>query len=238
MIVKITPPLAILFVSSTLLLPNAAAQWEGETGVGLVRATGNATESSVSGMADLSYAVKPWTHNLLGDYYRSAEEGEPTQDRASIAYKADRELGGAWYGWGAIRYERDEFADIERRWATLLGIGYKFLNSEAHKLGAELGVGRRDSRFVSPRAVSKETVASLGVNYKGKLSETVSLSQRLLVESGEDNTLLSSTSGLTVQMSERLAFNISYSLRKNSDIPGPRGGKTNSLTTVNLLVTF
>lgn len=238
MTARFVPALLTPVVLSGLGLPVASAQWEGEAGIGLVRSTGNATESSVSGTADLSYAVRPWTHNLLGDYYRSAEEGDPTQDRASIGYKADRQLGGAWYGWGAVRYERDEFADIKRRWATLLGVGYKFLDSDTHKLGAELGIGRRDSRFISPRVASKETVASLGIGYKGELSETVSLSQRLLVESGEDNTLVSSTSGLTVQMSERLAFNVSYSLRRNSDIPGPQGGKTNSLTTVNLLATF
>jgi len=230
--------LASVVLLNGLFLPVAAAQWVGEAGAGLVRASGNSTESSVSATADLGFAAKPWTHSVLGDYYRSAEDGEPTQERVSIGYKADRDLGVDWYGWGAIRYERDEFADIERRWATLLGIGYRFFDSEDHKLSAELGVGRRDSQFVSPRVDSQETVASIGVDYKGRLSDSVSLSQRLGVESGEDNTLLTSTTGLTVQMSERLALNLSYALRRNSDIPGPQGGKTNSLTTVNFLLTF
>jgi len=231
------PLITTLVLGMAVALP-VSAQWEGEAGAGLVRSSGNTAESSTSASADLSYETGQWAHNLLGDYYRSAEDGEAAQDRASIGYQADYDIDARWYGWAAVRYEQDEFADIDRRFAALIGAGSRFIDQEDHKLSVEVGVGGRDMRFLSERERSKEPVGSVGLNYRVRLASTTSVSQRLLVEVGDDNTLLKSITGLTVNLSERLALNLSYALRRNSDVRGPRGGKSNTLTTINLLLTF
>jgi len=74
-------------------------------------------------------------------------------------------------------------------------------------------------------------------DYGWVISESTELSNRLLVESGADNTFAENTLGLTVAINSRMALKAGVSVRHNTDVD-PGREKTDTLTTVNLVYNF
>jgi putative salt-induced outer membrane protein YdiY len=230
--------LAATLISGLIVSGPAVAQWKGEAGVGLVNASGNTDNSSLSGTVGLSRQGELWKHNIFADIYKAQTDGVDSADRMMLGYKADRTLNERTYAWGALRMESDEFADIDRRLVGSIGLGYKVLLGPVHTLDVEAGLGYRITDFITATDKSKEAVGILAANYTGKLTDTVTLTQRLALEAGKDNKLLSSTTGLNVKLSSNLSLALAYILRRNSDIVGARGKKTDSLTTMNVVYSF
>ena len=74
-------------------------------------------------------------------------------------------------------------------------------------------------------------------DFSHKLTDTTSLFNTLLVESGNGNTYASDDIGLQVQMSKALALKAGYQVHHNSKaLEGTR--KTDTLTTVNVVYGF
>lgn len=233
-----TAVLTASLVSGLMMAAPAHAQWKGEAGFGLVNASGNSDNSSLSGTVGLSKEGDVWKHNLLADLYKAQTDGVDSADRLMLGYKADRKINERTYAWGALRAEQDEFSDIDRRLVGSVGLGYKMLLGPVHTLDLEAGIGYRVTDFISATEKSKEGVGILAANYSGKLTDTVTLTQRLALEAGKDNKLISSTTGLNVKLSGSLSLAFAYILRRNSDIIGARGKKTDSLTTMNVVYSF
>ncbi|MGB7181728.1 MAG: DUF481 domain-containing protein [Burkholderiaceae bacterium] len=230
--------LATAVASALFTAGPAIAQWKGEAGVGLVSASGNTDNSSISGTVALSNQGPVWKHNVFADIHKAQTDGVDSANRLMLGYKADRAINERTYLWGALRMETDDFADIDRRLVGSVGAGYKVLLGPVHTLDVEAGVGYRTTNFISALPKSNEAVFILGANYVGKLTDTVTLSQRLGLEGGKDNTLLSSTTALNVKMSTNLSLSLAYIMRRNSDIVGARGKKNDSLATVNVVYSF
>ncbi|MEZ5738352.1 MAG: DUF481 domain-containing protein [Burkholderiaceae bacterium] len=216
----------------------ALAQWGGSAGLGLVVAAGNAQSQSVNGTANLARQVGQWKHHLSADVHRAKEGGIESADRLQLGYKADMTLTERLYGWGSMRYESDRFADIDRRLAGLAGVGLHTLRGPAHWLDLEAGRGYRRTTFASAMPDSHEAVGTLAANYEYRFNPTTSLTERLSVEAGQDNTLLAAITGLKVKMSDRLSLSLTYAVRRNSDFRGALGDKSDMLTTLNVVYGF
>ncbi len=216
----------------------ALAQWSGGISAGLVNASGNSKSSSATTALDIARAAGPWTHNLATELYRADSEGEEQADRLTIAYKLKRDVGAAWYAWTSAAYTKDQFASIDRRLTAALGVGKHLLDGPKHLLDVEAGLGWRQTRLTGAQETDAEAIVRLAVDYKARLNESSGFTQRLSVESGSDNTLVESRTGLKVMMSRSLSLVLAYSIQHNSDIVGRRGSKTDALTTVNVAYDF
>ena len=175
---------------------------------------------------------------MSAEVYKAKTDGVSSADRLMLGYKGDRDFTERLYGWGSLRMETDEFSDIDRRLVTMVGIGHHTLLGPVHTLDLEAGVGYSSTAFVSATADNNEAVMGLSAAYIGKLTDTVTLSERLSFEIGGDNTLTQSTTGLSYKLSDTMSLTASYLYRQNSDILGARGKKSDSLFTINLGVTF
>lgn len=216
----------------------AHAQWRGSAGLGLVVAAGNAQSQSVNGTAKLDRQVGQWEHHLSAEVFRAKEGGVDSADRLQMGYKLDMALTERLYSWGSVRYENDRFADIARRLAGLVGIGLRTLRGPTHWLDLEAGLGHRRTTFTSATPDSHETVGNLAANYEYRFNAMTSFTERLSVESGQDNTLLTAISGLKVKMSDHLSLSLTYALRRNSDFRGALGDKSDMLTSLNVVYGF
>lgn len=216
----------------------AMAQWSGGISAGLVNASGNSKSSSANVTLDIARAAGLWAHDLEAELYRAESEGEEQADRITTTYKLKRDVGVAWYAWASAGYTKDQFASIDRRLTAALGMGRHLLESPTHRLDVEAGLGWRHTRLIGPGESDGEAIVRAALDYNAKLTESSGFTQRLSVESGSDNTLLESRSGLKVMMSETLSLVLAYSIRRNSDIVGNRGARTDALTTVNVAYSF
>ncbi|MGH1358567.1 MAG: DUF481 domain-containing protein [Burkholderiaceae bacterium] len=221
-----------------IFCPPVMAQWSGSVGVGVINASGNSRSSSANALIELEKASATWTHQFQSELYRARSDGDEEADRFALAYKARRAIGDSWYGWGSLRAEQDQFANIDRRFAAVLGAGRHLLTGPVHSLDAEAGLGWRKTVLLGEAADSTAAIGTLGLSYEGVLSETVRITQKLSAESGKDNTLLLSTSGLRVVISDRLSLVLKHAIRRNSDILGDLGKKTDSLSTVTVAYEF
>ena len=64
-----------------------------------------------------------------------------------------------------------------------------------------------------------ETIGRLAGNYHWQFAETSDFSQQLVIESGNLNTYIESVSALTSQLICELDLVVSYTIKRNSEVP-------------------
>jgi len=149
-----------------------------------------------------------------------------------------------------LRYQHDEFSGFQYQASETVGAGYKLINSNDTKLSLQAGVGYRELRPEDlikgmngavvqriPLATDNGVVFTFGLDYTQAFTSTTSLSDKLLVEAGSGDTLITDTVALTVKMSTQLALSVGYSLQDNTTPPDGLK-KIDSLETVNLVFSF
>jgi putative salt-induced outer membrane protein len=79
-----------------------------------------------------------------------------------------------------------------------------------------------------------EPVATLSSDFEHSFTESTKITNKLLVESGSDNTALQNDVSLQVSMTKTLALAVGFGVRYNTN-PPPLSEDTDILTTVNLV---
>jgi putative salt-induced outer membrane protein len=69
------------------------------------------------------------------------------------------------------------------------------------------------------------------------LTSTTTLSDKFLVESGSDNTMLHNEIALAVKVSNKLALSLGYAVNDNTK-PAPGLKKLDTISTINLVYAF
>jgi len=221
-----------------LVTSSASAQWSGDAQLGAISTGGNTDNYSLTGRLDVSRESGSWIHNVIGSAYQAEVDSETTADQLSIGYKPKRLLNDATYLFGLLNYDEDEFSDIDERTREVIGVGHYFIKGEDHELLGEAGIGGRQTSFISGLEDSDEAILYLFGRYKQPISENVKFIQTLGVDIGSDNTFLESLTGIQVGLGGNLALQLSYALRRNSDIEGARGDNDDSVTGATLVYGF
>ena len=203
--------LVISTACAAILLPcSALAEWTGSGELGLVFARGNSDTETVNAAIELIYSQDRWTNYNLNE--RS-------------------------YLLGVVRYDRDRFSSFEYQASFGLGYGYKFIDSETHKLTGEIGPGVRHSELRESGDSETELIGRGSLDYAWQISETASLTNLFLVESGSSNTFLENALALEVAINSAMSLKTGVSVRHNTDVEVGRD-KTDYLSTVNLVYSF
>jgi putative salt-induced outer membrane protein len=236
------------FATLALLWMSAAqAQWTGKAELGILSSTGNTESKSGNAKLDLTHEGSKWRNN----YYVSALYGEneafATAERYEARYQADFKISDRLSWFGGIRGEQDKFSGFAYQATVSTGASYKFIDSPTTKLTGSLGAGYRRSRaetLIKSDAgevldriegeVDNEPVVTLSSNYEHSFTESTKITNKLLAESGSDNTAVQNDVALAVNMTDRLALAVGFGVRYNTD-PPPLSKNTDTLTTVNLV---
>ena len=243
-------------------LPAGAADWTGAGELGLALARGNAESDTLNAKLDLKKDDERWLYEVNAAALRASGEVDVIEADGSIGRdkvtNASRwQVGGKvgykytdrMYFFGSARYDNDDFAPYEWQAIISAGVGYKFIDSEATKFTGEAGPGWRRTQPIDllvevpapPRLVEQdaETDAVLRgtLAYEHKLTESTTLVDSFLVESGSDNTFLQNELGVQVQINESLALKTSLQVRHNTKTTGSTE-KTDTLLTTNIVVGF
>jgi putative salt-induced outer membrane protein len=147
----------------------------------------------------------------------------------------------------ALRGEQDRFSGFAYQATGSTGASYKFIDSPTTQLIASLGAGYRrqkseiliksDAGEVLGRiegVVESDPVATLSSSYEHAFTENTKITNKLLAESGSDNTAVQNDIELAVNMTKTLALSVGFGVRYNSN-PPPLSEDTDTLTTVNLV---
>lgn len=228
--------LLILLVLAVLAGP-ALAEFGGQGELGVVVARGNSDTETANARLEVQYERERWSNeSTLGVVY-SRDSGETTNSRFVLGNKTSFDLSEKSYVLGALRYDRDRFSSYTYQSTVSLGYGRRLIDSERHRLNAEIGPGFRLAEVRETGESENEAILRGFVDYRWTMSDTAKLTNRFLVESGQDNTFLENAIGLTLAINSRVSMKTGVAVRHNTEVePGRK--KTDTLTTINLVYNF
>lgn len=224
--------------------------WSGKGEAGLVLARGNADTTSANAKVDAMDIVGAWKHTAHLAFLYGKNASFSTAQRLEGAWQTDYNFGKKAFVFGSVNGENDRFDGFVYQVTLSTGLGYKFVDSDTTKLTGTLGAGYRrlqpeellktpDGRVYArlPGESTSDGVVSGGLEYLQQVTQTTKLTDKLLVQSGGQNTALANDFAVVVNINASLALSVGYGLRYNSN--PPFGTKTtDQLTTVNLVYNF
>jgi putative salt-induced outer membrane protein len=213
----------------------AHAEWKGKGELGVVLARGNSETETANVKLDMATERDRWKHSFGIAALRSSNEGTLNAERYGAFGQTDFKINDRSFWFGGLRYEQDEFSGFDYQASLTTGYGRKFIDTAETKFNGQLGAGYRRSKNALTGATDGEGIITGQLAYEHAFNASTSLIDKLVVESGSDNTFASNDIALQVKMSERLALSFGIGVRYNSDPPAGLKS-TDTLTTVNLVV--
>ena len=231
-----------LFAAST-----AQAQWTGKAELGIQVSDGNSESTSANTKFDLAHENDKWKHAIYVGALYGKNATFVTAERYEARYQADYKITDRLSWFGALRGEKDSFSGFVYQATVSTGVGYKFIDNPTTKFSGSLGAGYRtlkeevliktDAGEVIDRIEGEsqsDPVITLGSLFEHNFNETTKITNKLLAESGSDNTAVQDDISLQVSMTDTLALAVGFGVRYNTD-PPPLSETTDLLTTVNLV---
>lgn len=230
----------VLLFSSALMAQPAAPMdpsWTGKGELGFVKTTGNTeTESLLMGVEFIREQDK-WRHRAAANALSSNDKGVTTAERYGFEWQSDYKLSDKSWVLGAFRYESDEFSAYDNQQSLTFGYGRNLIDNNISKLVGEIGIGYRDSELKTTRISNSEAIIRGLLDYTRQITDNTVFTNRLLIESGSDNTFTQNLTGLSVSMNDKFALKFGFEYRNNSDVP-PGVDDTDTITSANLVYNF
>ncbi len=216
----------VLIAYCTLLLPPGAlaadeeeeGPWSGKTAVGYLATSGNTENSNLNTSFEVGYKTGNWLHQFETFAIHATENDATTAEAYELGWKSERSLSEHNFLFGRVNWRKDRFGGYDTQLSESVGYGRRFIDSEAHKLTAEIGLGGRQSEL-SDGSKEDELIVRGGLAYKWFFSESAEFNQDFVVESGSQNTYLESVSAVKARLIGNLALVASYTVKNNSDVP-------------------
>lgn len=208
----------------------------GAFALGYLANKGNSDNSSLNAQLTLGYIHGRWRHAGMLKAIRGSSDGIESAEEYRGTAQSDFTFTNKNYVFAAVDSDYDRFGAYLRRTSATVGLGRRFIDTDAHTLDLQIGAGGRWTR----RPGEEEEREPIGVGigkYEWKISDRAAFSQRVVVESGSSNTYSESVSAVTADIQGSLALSVSYTVRHNSNVTAERQ-KTDMTTAVSLLYGF
>ena len=212
--------------------------WSGVGELGYVKTTGNTDSSALNVRLEFIRTTENWRYRFAGTALTTSEDGNKDNERYTAEAQADRKLDEKSYVFGVYRYDADKFGSYDPSQTATVGYGRELMKSENHVLKGEIGVGYRklDERLTGES--ESDAILRFLLDDAWQVFKTTSWTNRLLVETGSNNTFTQWNTGLTVSMTDAFAIKVGFELRNNSKVPPGDTEKTDTITSVNLVYNF
>lgn len=201
----------------------ASADWSGQGKLGGVVARGNSDTETVTAVVDVANTLERWTYKFGGSILHTVTDKVTSADRWELRGETNYNFTGRAYTFGTVRYENDAFTSYAYQATGAAGTGYRFVMSDATKLEAQAGAGARRAEIRLGDEVEEDLILRAAVNFEHLLTPTTRVYNRFLAEAGPDNTFLQNQFGFEIKINSRFAFNVDYTVRRNTEVlPGTR----------------
>ena len=212
--------------------------WSGVGELGYVKTSGNTDSSALNVRLEFIKTTELWRYRFAGTALTTSEDGNKDNERYTAEAQADRKLGEKGYVFGVYRYDADKFGSYDPSQSFTVGYGRELMKSEKHVLKGEIGVGYRKQEERLTGITESDAILRLLLDDAWQVFETTSWTNRLLIETGSNNTFTQWNTGLTVAMTDAFAVKLGFELRNNTDVPPGDTENTDTITSVNLVYNF
>jgi putative salt-induced outer membrane protein len=190
----------------------------GEVALGYLATSGNSEGENLSLGFGGDYYGDIWHHDLEGRTVRASTSGVTTAEAHRLSWQSDRDFGEHSYFFGRAAWDKNRFSGYDQQLREVVGYGRHFIDTDRHSLDGEVGVGLRQSDLRDGTS-EDESITRLSLDYAFEFSDTAKFEQGLGVESGSENTYVETVSALSADVWTNLAIVISYTVKRNSDVP-------------------
>lgn len=214
---------------------------------GIVASRGNSDNESANVKFETAREWIRWKLGAGGAAVYAADDTGATGQRWNLRTQADYRFHRQGFSFAGGRYEEDRFNGFEYQSSLSVGLGWRFFDDPVTRLSAQLGIGygrvhTRDSLAedgVTPVAgeLNEKIVEQANVEFERMLTPNTQLLDKLLIESGADNTFVQNDISVQVKIMAQLALAVGYSVRYNTDPPAGFD-TTDTLSTLNLVYEF
>lgn len=215
----------------------AEGAWHGEGQLGFNATSGNTDSENLNAILGLSREANNWKHAVALEVFRAETDGETSVDLLEIRGKSEYGFGETSYFYGQLRYEEDAFSGYDHQTSVTFGAGSRLLETDRHRLDVSAGPGLRYAKNSESGDTEDEAIVGANLSYEYTLSEFSTLTARLLLEAGEENTYSESETALKTRIAGALSAKLSYLVKHNSTVP-PGIDDTDRFVTVSLVYAF
>ncbi len=221
--------------------------WAIRSVLGYSKTGGNTDNSAGNLLFHAAHVMGEWKLLFGVDGLYGSTRGETTAQAWDAYLQANYSITPRFYWYVGGRYDDDRFSGFAYQAALKSGLGYKFIDTDATKLTAQIGAGYRRLRpeilvkddigaVISRTEQPEESDAILdaGLVFEHSFNEYTKLLAAVTMQSGKENTLTNANVALQVKMTDRLALAAGYKLIDNSS-PPPGTGRRDTLTTLGLV---
>jgi len=230
--------------------PPPPVGWTGQGQAGVVMARGTLDTTTANAKLDATDTIGDWKDiaHLAFLYGRSGKVS--SAQRLEGAWETDYNFTRSAFVFGSVNGENDHFDGFVYQVTLATGLGYKFVDTDTTKLTGNLGFGYRRLQnetlaapdangFVArtPGPSTSDGVGTAGLDYVQQITPSTKLTDKLLIQSGGQNTAVANDFAVAVSINHSLALSTGYGVRYNS--APPTGTKsTDQLFTVNIVYSF
>jgi putative salt-induced outer membrane protein len=235
--------LGTLLLTSSVYAQDAAEEgpelgWSGSGEFGLVNTTGNTESFALNLKLDFIKTTELWRYRFGATALHTSENSVKDNQRYQIEAQADRKLGEKSWLFGVYRYDADKFGAYDPSQTFTAGYGRQLMKSEKHSLKGEIGGGYRKLKNTVGGETSSDAIVRFLLDDQWQVLKTTKWTNRLLVETGSNNTFTQFNTGVAVSMTDKFAVKVGFELRNNSELPPGDSENTDTITTVNLVYGF
>jgi putative salt-induced outer membrane protein len=210
--------------------------WSGKATLGYLATSGNTENATLNTGFEIGFKTGKWAHLFKAAAINAMENKVTTAEAYDASWKSERNLTDRDFLFGRLGWRKDRFGGFDTQFSQTVGYGRRLIDTDKHKLNAEIGVGLRQSEDQAG-VEEDETIFRGGIDYKWLLSETAEFRQDFTVESGDKNTYGESVTALSAKLVGDLALVASYTIKHNTDVP-PLTEKTDTYTALSLEYAF
>ncbi|OQX03286.1 MAG: hypothetical protein BWK73_40020 [Thiothrix lacustris] len=229
----------------TPVLAQDEPAWSGQFSFGLSSLVGNTNTGSVNADLAMRYDTQQaLTHNVDASIYYSDRSSGRGFDRVesrnakSLDYRAEYALNKHSTLIGFTSYEDDNIAKLEAQ--TMIGGGYsrQLFKSKRQRLSGALGVGMLGVNYTDRTPIFDGAVGRAFLAYRGKITDKISLNESLLVLGSDNSTTTRLKTSLQYAVSETVSIALKNQVVHNTHAPLTAKDKTDSVTSMNLVIDF
>lgn len=210
-----------------------SSSWSGSAGLGAIATAGNSDTRNIAGTINVSKRDDIWRHNAFGSIFNAEANDIESANRFDLGYKLDRDLSEIMYVFGRLRYDSDDYGNIDGRFTGIVGLGRTFIDTGKVNFSGEAGIGAHKTDYLTPLAGNDSDDGAafyLGLSYSNMISENLTFNSIFNAEMADSNTYTVWDNSLSFRVSDRISLNLGLLSRANSDIEGPQGSKTDTAT--------
>ena len=231
---------AVSVVLAEEAAPAAKSPWSGSLGLSYVATSGNSDASTFGGDLVVKREPLPWGIEAGLAFIRAEQNSVTTAERYAGRVRGLRSLNERWQVFVGANGEQDKFAGFDLRTVLETGAIYKALLGPKHQLAFDGGVSWTKEEYTTDLADYDYLGGLLGLAYTWAISETASLSERLVWYPNFDNSddwRATSETAVQANMTKVLALKAGY-LWRYDNVPVPGLDDTDTTTTLSVVLTF